>query len=29
MYFYSIDGERQQWFALIREEAEGVDPEPK
>lgn len=29
-YFVSTDGggERQQWFALIREEAGGVDPEP-
>jgi len=29
-YFVSTDGggERQQWFALIREPAGGVDPEP-
>jgi zeaxanthin epoxidase len=29
-YFVSTDGggERQQWFALIREDAGGVDPEP-
>jgi zeaxanthin epoxidase len=29
-YFVSTDGggERQQWFALIREEPGGVDPEP-
>ena len=29
-YFVSTDGggERQQWFALIREGAGGVDPEP-
>jgi zeaxanthin epoxidase len=29
-YFVSTDGggERQQWFALIRESAGGVDPEP-
>ena len=29
-YFVSTDGggNRQQWFALIREEVGGVDPEP-